>query len=417
MDAKEAALAVDRARWWVLSNADSRVVFYGMLCMKLRDRFETDGAITQTAATDGKNIFWNLAFLDGRDDEEIRYILLHETMHNAHLHPWRLPADQEGNEAGDHAINLTLNTIPGIRMPEGGLADPQYAGLAEEEILAKLRARKTNGGNTGKQGTGTQQGQNATPQQPAPGQGQPDPCGTFLQPGIGNDPATPPTQAQSDQLRASWEHAVVQASHLEHKKGLGSLPADLQRQLERVNARHIDWKRELADFVKTAVSQRNDWARPARRHAWQPVIYPSKRRDAVGTIIFARDTSSSVDDKTESLYAACVTNAMQETGCDAIVIDCDEAIQAEFRLTQGEPCPLKADGGGGTNFCPVFERAQALVDAGETIAGVVYLTDGEGRSPRQDPGIPTLWIQTPLGYPLHERYTPTFGSIVRVEPL
>jgi len=401
---KEAALVVDRARWWILKNTDSRLVFYGMLCMKLRDVFVFDATITGTAATDGKSIFWNVPYLSERDDEEVRYILTHETKHNANLHPWRLPADEEGNEAGDHEINLELNEIPGMRAPQGVLADPQYKGMACEEILAAIRKRKTRPGK-GKQGN--------------PGQGKPgsDPCGSFLKPGTGNDPATAPTptQQQVDALRASWEHAVTQASHLEHKKGLGDLPADLQRVLQRVQARHIDWRRELADFVKSAVTSRNDWSRAARRHAWQPVIYPSKRHDGVGTVIFARDTSSSVDDKTEAHYAACIGNAMAETGCDAIVLDCDTAVQDEFRLTNGQPVPLKAEGGGGTDFRPVFTRALELQDAGETIAGIIYLTDGEGRSPQQDPGIPTLWIQTPLPYPLAERYTPVFGRVVKVD--
>jgi predicted metal-dependent peptidase len=366
---KDLRLKLDRARWWVLRNQ----AFYGQMAMRLRDEI-VDDAVAPTAQTDGERIQWGRTFLGTLDDEETRFVVLHETDHCAHFHPWRLPADQEGNEAGDYAINGILATIPGIKMPAGGLLDAQYDGLAEEEILGKLRAR------------------------PKRKPGNPGPCGIFTVPGAGTaDPNGKPNPAKRDALKASWERAVIQAAQMANRKGLGDLPADLARQLERLRATPIDWKQAMADFVKTAASQRNDWSRSARRHAWQPVIYPRKRRDQVGTIVFARDTSGSVDDKTDALYTACIDAAMAETNCSAIVLDCDTAIHdPEIRLEPGDPCPLKAHGGGGTDFRPVFARAQELNAEGEAIAGVVYLTDFDGPT-GDDVGIPTLWIVTPGG--------------------
>src|SRR5262249_19102404 len=63
---------------------------------------------------------------------------------------------------------------------------------------------------------------------------------------------------------------------------------------------------------------------------------------------------------------------------------------------------------GGTDFQPVFARAAQLVDEGERVAGVVYLTDLAGSLPKSDPGIPTLWLSTtkasaPFGRTVHLR--------------
>lgn len=396
MTDKELKLALDRARWWALSSPDA--VFYAQMAMRLRDEL-VDDDVSPTAQTDGVKIQWGRTFLASLTDEEIRFVLLHETMHNAHLHPWRLPFDEEGNAAGDYAINKTLSTVPGISMPAGGLLDATYDGLAEEEILAKLRARPKS---QGKQGCG-------------PGTGTPDPCGIFTAPAVpGTNPAA--DAAARDQLKATWERAVIQAAQMANKKGLGNLPADIARQLERLRAQPIDWKQALADFVKTAASERNDWSRSARRHAWQPVIYPRKRRDSVGTIVFGLDTSGSVDDKTESLYLACIAAAMAETNCDAVLLYCDDEIHGEpVRVERGQDVPLSARGGGGTDFAPVFEKAKELAET-ETVAGVVYLTDFDGPT-GPDVGLPTLWIVTPGGgRQARQNWDGAWGAKVKVAP-
>src|SRR5258706_1730907 len=91
------------------------------------------------AATDEKCIRWTPDFAGKLTDEEIRFILLHETLHCAHQHLWRLPHDQNGNVAGDYCINRTLAAIEGMSMPKGGLdCPPEFDGLAEEEIYARL---------------------------------------------------------------------------------------------------------------------------------------------------------------------------------------------------------------------------------------------------------------------------------------
>src|SRR4051812_48899733 len=110
---------IDRARWWAITEQP----FYGSLLMNLGDVITSR---IPTAATNGKEIMWNPDFVDTMTDEELRFILLHETLHCAHQHLWRLPIDERGNIAGDHEINLTLQDVPEIKMPEGGLCDEQY---------------------------------------------------------------------------------------------------------------------------------------------------------------------------------------------------------------------------------------------------------------------------------------------------
>jgi predicted metal-dependent peptidase len=382
-----AALRIDRARWWAL--ALSNQPFYGALAMSLPDVFD---AGIGTAATDGKSIRWNTGWVDGLSDAELRFVLLHETLHCAHQHLWRLPADQRGNAAGDHEINLTLKQLSGVSMPADGLADPQYAGMSCEDILRALPDPDPEGeGDEGDQGDG-----------------KPDPCGSFTAPADdnGSDPAG---QAAADQqLREAWESRVIQAAQAAQALGVGDLPGDMSRMLDRIRRQGVDWRREMADFVRDAASTRNDWSRAARRHAWQPVIYPRKRADDIGRVIFARDTSGSVDDRTAAEYSALITDCISETGCAGLVIDCDATIRAEYELDGFDQCPLTAQGGGGTDFRPVFNRAAELIAAGEHIAGVVYLTDMQCWGDWPESEIPTLWLAT-------TGTVAPFGRTVRIE--
>ena len=131
MNDRELTLKLDQARWWALREQP----FYGSLAMGLTDEF----ADVPTACTNGKVVKWNREFLAKLSEEETRFVVLHETLHCAHGHLWRLPHDKAGNEAGDYVINRTLATVNGIKMPTGGLECPyDWNDLAEEEIYSRL---------------------------------------------------------------------------------------------------------------------------------------------------------------------------------------------------------------------------------------------------------------------------------------
>jgi predicted metal-dependent peptidase len=384
-------ISIDRARYWALTTPS--VAFYGSLAAQLSDRIADEGEGIDTAATNGNQIIWNVAWVAQLTDAEVRFVLLHEALHCAHGHFWRLPIDDEGNQAGDYAINATLEKIPGITMPKGGLRDTKYDAMAEEEILAAIRKAKQK---PQPQGQKPQQGQG----QPQKGQGglpgkDPGQCGGFQAPaptagqtaGNGKGP-------QSQQEK--WQQAVVQADMVAKSLGRGSAPADMQRILDRVKTMaEVDWKQETADFVRSVVGSKVDQSHSKRNAQVGDGLpwYPRRgRKDNVGLVIFARDTSGSIDKALCDEFTAQIGSVTAELNCESIVVDCDTKIHAEYRLGAGEEAPLNAKGGGGTDFDPVFDRIAQLVEEGEKIAGVVYLTDGDGSfTDKQDTAYSVLW--------------------------
>lgn len=410
---RELSLKLAKARWQVLE----RSPFYGQLLMNLTDSL--GNCPVPTACTDGKTIVWHKPFLASLNLKQVQFVLLHEMLHCAYGHLWRFPVGKvdhkRANVACDNAINLQLLSCGlDLEMPDGGLADEQYKGLAEEIIYGKLGKTPENKlpqdtcGDYGKPADSTDgqgQGQGQQGQQDKQGKGQgkgkPDKAQSGQGQGQGNQQGQTPSQTQQGQgqggqesLRDAWQRKLVQAAQAHKLTACGDLPGDMQRELERITTARIDWRSELVEFVKTAVSSRLDWTRSTRRNAWQPMIYPRRNRQ-VGTIIFCRDTSGSISERECSEFSALVSQCLAETGCKGILMDVDTDIARELVLQPGDDCPLDACGGGGTDFRKPFARAKELTEQGEQLAGLVYLTDLYG--PQPDPAdveLPTLWICT-----------------------
>lgn len=420
---------IDSARYWALTTPT--VAFYGAIACNLRDVLDES---IKTASTDGRVIRWSPSFVERLTKEEVRFVLLHEVLHCAHGHFWRLPITAEGNVAGDYVINRTLRDVPGVRMPKGALDDRKFDRMAEEEVLATLRQQpqqpKPQPPQPGKPGEGDGNGPGEPGEGPSSpsddegkGKGTPRPddaggCGGFEAPApdAQPEPAKAGTAAKAGvpkptTLREEWERATVQAAQASQSLAQGNLPADVKRLLDRVRATAApDWRAETADFLKSAISDRADWSRQARRTALAPVIYPRRRPDAVGTVVVVRDTSGSVDDKLVGLFNAHVRDMVADVNCDVVLLDADADVQAEHRLTPGDDVPDRAKGGGGTDFRPAFARVAELTADGERIAGVVYLTDLCGTFPTADQAgdVPVLWVATTTA-------TAPIGRTVRIE--
>jgi len=398
-------LKIDRARYWALSHPTA--VFYGSLSQNLADVIDEK---TPTASTNGKVIRWNPAKVEAWTDEEVRFVLLHETLHCAHGHFWRLPVNADGNRAGDYAINAVLSTIPGTKMPEGGLLDEQFDCLAEEEILARL-LRTKQPPQPGKpddakpeDGAGGDPGECGGFEAPAPDAPAPDGEGEGDGKGDDGKGDDAPGKGKGDDgiapaatLREQWERNLVQADQARRAAGCGDLPADLQRLVDAVKAETaIDWRQETAEFLRSAIATRNDWTRSARRHALAATIIPRRRVNNVGTVVIVRDTSGSIDGRILSEFNAQVEASIADLGCEVLLIDADSRVAAEYRIGPGDEIPGEAKGGGGTDFRPVFARVQELADEGETFAGLVYLTDLDGPEPTiaEVGDLPVLWVCT-----------------------
>lgn len=335
----------------------------------------------KTACTDGKVIRWNGPWFDSLKQEERTTVLCHEVMHNLYGHCWRAPAGadhEDWNIACDHAVNLQLDEFskqvtgrgladPFPFPPGACVKDPVFSGVAEEAIYSRIHRPKPPA-----PGGGGAPGQGGSP---APGQfGQVE----IALPGSKPDKAT----------QEKWEAVLVQSCAIAKSKG--KLPGGMERLVKELLEPAVPWWILLRQWLAEQASDDWNWMKPNLQFGDSGFILPSLESEKIGAIVFATDTSGSIDADALAHFQSEKQNCLDELRPAKLVdIYCDSAIHKVKEYGPGETIDRDAPGGGGTSFCPVFELANNLDPAPKCL---VYLTDLYGDFPDKAPDYPVLWI-------------------------
>jgi predicted metal-dependent peptidase len=214
--------------------------------------------------------------------------------------------------------------------------------------------------------------------------------------------ASPSELAQAGQ---DWKVALGQAAQV--AKGQGSLPAGMARVVEEVLHPLLDWREVLRRFVDLSAKSDYSWMRPNRRHIAEGLYLPSLQSESLPPIVLAVDTSGSVDGGLLARFASEIGAILEAYETTVNVLYCDSEMHGGEEFTKDDiPIKLHAEGGGGTDFNPVFDHCDNLPDP---ITCLVYLTDMRGDFPEVEPGYPVLWVST--GRP--EDGAP-FGEVVQL---
>ena len=380
--------------------------FFGSLALHLQLVEIKDSKKCPTAATDGKHFFYNPDFIDSLDDPEVNWVMCHEVLHPALGHLWRRGSrtPTRFNYAADYAIHCIMQEMSqkhpaDFRMPKLCLYDAKYDGFSAEEIYEQLEDEETlklKGGGLSGQGTLDSH----------------DPWDDA------NDGADGQNQEQD------WQGRVVSAAQTQESKNKGDLPGGIKRLLGKITKPQKNWKQLLAEFVQFEIF---DYAfnPPDKRlyglsdYIGTDIILPdySDETSVIRNLIFAIDTSGSIDDKQLSVFinegiGLLNQYAQQVTGK---VIYCDADVAAIYPIEEiGERPPA---GGGGTDFKPVFDWiAKYEAENGIEVCGVVYLTDMYGSFPKKKPHYPVLWVSTtPISQIVGSHWDPPFGQLTELK--
>lgn len=135
-----------------------------------------------------------------------------------------------------------------------------------------------------------------------------------------------------------------------------------------------------------------------------PLIEPLEyvESPALDLIVIAVDVSGSCcDSKTMEQFWSetygCISQLKDAcTAGEILVLQCDADIQKEewVSLSDFEEAPpnIQTYGFGGTSFVPVFERINTMLQDGQKIEALLYLTDGNGFYPQTSTEVPTYFI-------------------------
>jgi predicted metal-dependent peptidase len=337
---------------------DQKSAFIGSLALGLPTVI-TDSI--KTACTDGKSIMFNPKFCADLTDEEMVFLIAHETMHPMLEHNYRLQGRNHSkwNKAADYVINQLLVEEKIGKFIEGGcLSDSLYkAGNGITDSIYSIMP--DDDGNDG-DGNG----------------------------GIGDDIiASNATGAEQEAEIGEWKLKVANAAQA--AKLMGSLSANMERLVGAVLEPKIDWRDVLRDFVFKAKTDERSFARPNRRFISQGVYLPSITGETLGDIVMAIDCSGSIGQKEIDMFAAemrAIKSDGNPTAMHVVYFDHDVCHYDKFG--PDEELIVKPRGGGGTAFSPVFKYIE---DHDIQPIACVFLTDLYCDDYGPAPEYPVLW--------------------------
>jgi predicted metal-dependent peptidase len=363
-----------------------RSPFFGTLAMFAR--FVPSETIL-TAATDGRDIFFNPEFLRSLPSKQQDGVILHEVLHAALLHPLRLGVrdPQLWNVAADIVVNGLIWGQSDCELPPGGLRDEALEHFSVEEVYELLQGKGTKGfhlddldllaANTG---------------------------GDEARAEIGEGHSL--TSCRDEKLKAHWRQAIEQATVITKSSAKSQLPGGLDLELGAVLAPQLDWRSYLWRYL---VQTPTDFQSFDRRFAYRGLYLETLQGESVRVYV-AVDTSASIGEtQFRSLIneVSGILGAYPHLECELFYVD--SAVHGPYSLMANSTLPMP-QGGGGTSFVPFFDRVTEIWD-GQTSSVCIYLTDGYGEFPVPTPLLPTLWIVSAGG--LNSDLFP-FGEVVRL---
>lgn len=366
----EANEALDKAKIGLMSKADS--AFFTRLCFSMKHTWSEE---IDTAACDGKTIYWNPGFfLSLANAEERIFIMLHETMHAAYLHmdPVRMNGrcPDRWNVAADHVINLQL-IDRGFTMPTGvnkGVADPIYKDLCTEDVYKQL------------------------PENP----GKP----------VMVDLLSP--AGDTEELRKQVQDTLIQASiqsRLSNDKA-GTIPGEIEIFLRELLTPELPWTRLLQKYLQTFAKNDYSFKRPNRR--FFPKHYlPSMLSENLIDLCIAVDISGSVSDSDFLRFISEIHGVFKMMKPKKItLIQFDAQIKDVTTVSSVKDLMnVTFKGRGGTIIRPVLQWAKE-----NKPQLLLVFTDGEFSFPREEVQLKSslLWLihnnnsfKAPIGKTIH----------------
>jgi len=293
-------------------------------------------------------------FFNTLSDEQVAFSLSNAALHTVLSHPSRI-----GNRspwlwytACEHAINNML--IDNDFVPPSKITyDPRFRGQYAEEIYESLLDTITREDLNDKDNDARRNDE--TPQ---------------------------------DKLEAAQQEILAQNA-LDKAHSMESLPEGLERLIPIALKGMIDWRSVLRDSIGGYYVSDYAMMPPSKKLLYAGIYLPSATSRHLELTI-AIDSSGSVDELLLAQFIAEVESIAELFGSYSIeMLVCDDRVRSHQRFSNGESIEYSLEGGGGTNFVPVFEFIETQLTPPKIL---LYFTDLDGTFPLNEPHYETVWI-------------------------
>jgi len=299
-----------------------------------------------TAATDGRNFYYNPCFIDSLTPKQAEFLFGHEVLHNVFEHLGRKDSRHHllWNIAADYVVNQILidNNIGKI-IPDC-LLDAKYKDWYAEQVYDDLNETMGKNGKNFEEsmqeladkllddhlsgGFGDEDGEDGD--------------------GKGNGrPRLSDAERQKirDEVRGNMIAAAAQAA--------GKLPAGVKRLVENLTQPKMNWRELLRQQVQSTIMSDFSYIRPNRKTQHQGIVIPGVVKGETISVCVAVDASGSISQKDVADFLTEVEGIMSQYDDYNIRIwsfDTQIYNDQTFTMGDGDVLSYEVKGGGGTSF-------------------------------------------------------------------
>ena len=208
-----------------------------------------------------------------------------------------------------------------------------------------------------------------------------------------------------------WDRAMHQAHQMAKRQG--NMPGNVSEEIEGFHRHPADWRTMLRRYMTEQAKMDYSWSHPNRRFIDDGLYLPSQRSEGTCDIVFAVDTSASLDNRALAAIWSEIRGICQEIEPGTItLIECDTHVRHVSEYPGGDlPEKVEMHGRGGTAFVPVFEYVE---DESLDPKFLIYLTDLECYGYGEEPPYPVFWACANDGG-FTERVRPPYGDVIDME--
>jgi predicted metal-dependent peptidase len=326
-----------------------RASFFGNLAtrLKLVNADEWCG----TAATDGRNFYYNSRFIDLLKPKEVEFLFGHEVLHCVYDHFGRR-GDRDPmlfNVANDYAVNgdLKKHRVGEFITSVPCLYDSKYEGMSSEEIYDDLyeNAEKIN--------LSDLIDKLLDDHMDGEGNSDSDEDGDEKD-GRGKKPKLSAEERQK--IRDEIKEAVMAAAAA--SDGAGNLPAGVKRLIQDMTAPKLNWRELLRMQLESTIKSDYTWMRASRRGWHMDAVMPGQRPDELIDIAIGIDASGSIDERMLRDFLAETQGIMDQFQSYKIhIFTFDTRVYNPQQYNSDNldtMCDYEVKGGGGTDFDAIF---------------------------------------------------------------
>jgi len=317
--------------------------FFGNLATRLKIQACDDWCMT--AATDGRNLYYNTQFFNAMSNKEIEFVIAHEILHCVYDHMTR--RDDRNpmlyNIAADYIVNnlLVRDRIGDKPSIVDCYQDFKYEGWTSEEVYDELfEEAKKNGEEYLKQ-LGEMLDEHL------------DLEGNSNEEGNSDGKKGPPkySKEELDQIRDEMKEAMINAAQT---AGAGNVPAGIARLIKEMTEPKMNWRELLRQQIQSTIKSDYTFMRPSRKGWHTGAILPGQNFEDTIDICVSLDMSGSIGTQQGADFLGEIKGIMDEYKDYNIKVWCfDTAVynEQDFSADGGEDLSeYEIKGGGGTDF-------------------------------------------------------------------